>query len=920
MIPAPSRTLMFFVSAALFFSLAGTALSIVPPRRSGVTLPVPRSALEAQGVGMPAPVPGRFLVTDGEGNRTVRIEGVYPVPVLLGEYSNTTGTYSSAEFQTMLFDGPFPTGTMKEYYEENSYGLFTLEGTVFGWYGMPGSSGYYEGGDNGFGTDFPTNAGGFVYDLAAASDPDVDYGLYDNDGPDGMPNSGDDDGVVDAFFAVHTGNGGECGGTGIWSHRWRVSSAGGPPGGYETDDPAAGGGFIHVNDYIIMPELDCSANEMNAIGVFCHEFGHSLGLPDLYDGDGSSEGIGGWGLMGSGSWGGDQAHPELPVHFTPWSKERLGWIEPFELGQNTDVVSLPRVEDSPTVVRVWKDGDYTGTEYFLVENRQKVGFDASLIRPGILIWHVDNDRPHNNDETHKLVDLEEADGTNGLDNSGNRGDAGDPWPGSTGNRRFDWDSRPDSYSYYGYRTEVSVVDIGDPDSLMTVRFTVRSAVIDSISWNTDDPGGDGDGVWDIGETLAVDFTVENDSQTPAESLWAVLESDDPMVTVDTDSVFLGTLEGSSWIGNGGEPFLVTALPESEVHRTTLRLTLSGNEFFSWSSSMDIMIGHPSVLLVDDSEEGSGILDYYAASLDSLSVPFISRTVSLEGSAADTLEPFDLVIWFSGRETEDILDSLDLLALEGHLERGGRLLLSGQNIAEDLAAREDPFLGEILGVAGWGGTATLPFAYGIDGDPVTGEIEVIVSAGPKGANNQTSKDILEPVFEDLVMASYDSTDPGQAAATRNEFPEYGAKVIFLGFGFEAVNRPSGDPLHTTRLEFMEKMLAWLETPVGVEDAGESGGHVPRIVSLGQNYPNPFNPSTTISFEIPAADRETRTRLVIYNIRGTRVRSLVDRILSPGLHRVVWDGRDDRGTAVSSGIYFCRIAHGETSITRKMLLLE
>ena len=88
-------------------------------------------------------------------------------------------------------------------------------------------------------------------------------------------------------------------------------------------------------------------------------------------------------------------------------------------------------------------------------------------------------------------------------------------------------------------------------------------------------------------------------------------------------------------------------------------------------------------------------------------------------------------------------------------------------------------------------------------------------------------------------------------------------------------------------------------------------------LQQNYPNPFNPSTTIAFSL--ASRE-RVALVIYDAQGTRVRKLVDEVRNSGEHRIGWDGRSDDGTAVASGVYFCRMQAGSFSETRRLVLLR
>jgi len=97
----------------------------------------------------------------------------------------------------------------------------------------------------------------------------------------------------------------------------------------------------------------------------------------------------------------------------------------------------------------------------------------------------------------------------------------------------------------------------------------------------------------------------------------------------------------------------------------------------------------------------------------------------------------------------------------------------------------------------------------------------------------------------------------------------------------------------------------------------GTRGPERVSLAQNHPNPFNPSTTIAFELSVA---AHARLSIYDVTGGRVRALVDDDLSAGPHNVVWDGIDERGNRVSSGVYYYRLDAGGSSATRRMVLLK
>ncbi len=126
-------------------------------------------------------------------------------------------------------------------------------------------------------------------------------------GPTAIANSGDDDGVVDFVAIVQPNRGGECkSGDNVWSHRFALTELGGG-GFFETNDAAASGQKIRIDDYVVVPALSCDGS-MTTIGVYCHEFGHAFGLPDLYDTDesnGKSAGVGWWDLMGSGSMGGD---------------------------------------------------------------------------------------------------------------------------------------------------------------------------------------------------------------------------------------------------------------------------------------------------------------------------------------------------------------------------------------------------------------------------------------------------------------------------------------------------------------------------------------------------------------------------------------------------------------------------------------
>lgn len=405
----------------------------------------------------------------------VAVSGVKSVPVLLAKFGNTgADPYPPANLQRQLFDGPWPTGTMADYYREISYGAFTVNGTVAPWRALTRNDTFYEGPPGCNGLCSASRVGDFLRETLTAHDASVNFALYDNDGPDGMPNSGDDDGFVDFVAFVHPERGGECGGNNnIWSHRFILSGWGGGP--YQTNDARTGGGFIQVDDYVIMPATSCDGSTMIEIGVFCHEFGHAFGLPDLYDTDpnnGDSAGLGNWDLMASGSYGGDGNSPARPVHMSAWSKEFLGWINPTDVTTDLNPATVPRFEDNASAFRI----RISPTQYYLVYNIQKVLFDANLPTAGLAILRINetvvnaglaNNRV-NADENNQGVELAEADGRRDLDNNANRGDSGDLFPGSSNNRRFDNSSNPRSTG------NAAVCDISAAANPMTARLLVST--------------------------------------------------------------------------------------------------------------------------------------------------------------------------------------------------------------------------------------------------------------------------------------------------------------------------------------------------------------------------------------------------------------------------------------------------------------
>ena len=378
--------------------------------------------------------------------------GTYRALVLLVDFSDNKGQTSPDQYRHLLFSlGVYPTGSMRDYYQEVSYRKFDLVGEVNGttgnppdWFRMPQAYTFYVAGQSGLGS-YPNNAQKLAEDAVIAADPYVDYRLYDNNG----------DGEVDSLFILHAGPSAEASSNPnayIWSHRW------------EMENPPVLDG-MRFKGYSMEPEYTRSPGD-STIGVFCHEYGHELGLPDLYDvGYSGGEGIGSWGVMSGGSWNGFP-RGSRPAHFCAWSKMQLGWVTPVVLRSNQISANIPQVETQGSILILWTDGA-VGSQYFLVENRQKVLFDDGLPGAGLLIYHVDEQVKRQDNPAHYKVDIEQADGAFDLNNGTNGGDDGDPWPGVSVKRDFYQDSTPNSTDYNGHKTLVAVRNISNSSSTVT---------------------------------------------------------------------------------------------------------------------------------------------------------------------------------------------------------------------------------------------------------------------------------------------------------------------------------------------------------------------------------------------------------------------------------------------------------------------
>ncbi len=435
------RILFSGITAALVLAASAAAMPPHPgllERAAAGEAPLPYYITHLDGMHSKGICTGRniFLPKDtcslASGAKSPNLPGQFKALAILVDFTDHLSSVPASFFDSLIFGSVG--NTVADYYDEVSYGQIDMV-TVnlpssLGWRTAPQTYDYYVNGRNGTG-GYPRNTQKLVEELVDQVDPLVDFADYDNDG----------DGYVDILIVVHSGTGAEYSGRNddIWSHEWGIV-------------PRYKDG-VYISSYTVQPELWSTPGDMT-IGVYAHELGHGFGLPDLYDIDNSSNGIGKWGIMSYGSWSGPTGFGESPAHPCAWSRIQMGLATAVNVAGNIDSQAIGSVEDGGAIYRLWNSGNI-GDEYFLVENRQKTGYDTYLPGPGLLVWHIDESKSNNTQEwwpgqpndNHYLVALEQADGLYELEHRYDRGDASDPFPGTFDITTFDASTTPSSNSY-----------------------------------------------------------------------------------------------------------------------------------------------------------------------------------------------------------------------------------------------------------------------------------------------------------------------------------------------------------------------------------------------------------------------------------------------------------------------------------------
>jgi immune inhibitor A len=414
----------------------------------------------------------------------------------------TYNPYDLPEFASLAtYQGQVaPTNkTLKNYYNEVSYNQFGIQVDVYGWFTLPHGYDYYLGQNKGHYND---NGDAFIGELVwdavqAAKAAGVDFtkyavpakpgdfaDLYGNATSFVDKNGNTVSQILPNLFIIHRGTGAEYSAdpSVIWSHKWDILSANYFGQYYRTGTYPADSTLeyktldgIVVNTYNTVPEVGQDitgflgvkrAPSPPYVGVFAHEFGHVLGLPDLYDYGYDSEGVGDYTLMAGGSYGRSIKYRyysgNSPANLDGWSKQYLGFLKFKEIYPATakQTITLKPTSVAPDIYRLHIPGA-DNREYFLLENRQPVGFDEGMTYyagptiHGLLVYQVDetvlartfhrpnegnnwdwnkrgdNFRDAGTGENHYAVSVIQADGRYDLEHGYNSSDPGDTFSGSS---------------------------------------------------------------------------------------------------------------------------------------------------------------------------------------------------------------------------------------------------------------------------------------------------------------------------------------------------------------------------------------------------------------------------------------------------------------------------------------------------------
>ena len=828
------------------YALGNDGQDLIPSNlRVGIDHPDQGSSLIQKGI---RPDPYIFNdnapIPDLSATRT----DTFRVPLILVEYPDAVATYDPEEIDMVMNQEGYThlgydnTGSFRDFYQEISYGEFLPIAEVSDWFMAPNGHDYYSY-SNGY-TRVRQMVRAMVDSLEESG---FDWSVFDND----------NDGYVDALNLIHQGAGAEEGDySNIWSHK---SSLGNLAVSYD--------GVI-INSYNISPEIQ--NGNLVAIGVLAHEFGHALGLPDLYDTDYSSSGAGKLALMASGSWGTNNNSPWYPATMVGWCKNELGWVDVVEITDDQDMVSIQQTYSNNTIYRV--NHSQTDEEYWYIENRQKIGSDTLMPTPGLTIWHINDDIAQgwavNNNEPYYGVGLEQADGMFALENGGPSNGA-DVYPGDSENREFSNSSSPNTTSLYGEPSMLRIDNISDPAEFMSFDVEYNDIILATAS--IDDGGGNayGQGSLSLG--------MENDIELG--QLQFELDFTPSFVEITEVTALARTTFDSVIIDNGTVTLVNPIISPGTGNILSLQL------FNNVGVEADVLVSYNMCIAytADGSEVGIIIqddADYHIEAVDQYYM-IQNGNGAIGGGATYSVS---------------LINTVPIALTVLQLSNAPEILTPSAEPFDDVNGNGDYDSGEPF--TDWNQNEQWsPIIEKIDLSD-DWEIDVTVAGNNLTVAISNWDEPLEPAPHELFKVNCLVND--QAELNDITTISTNVQLILDAWGNNGVPFINGNGTVT-----INEVLS----------SDDESGQIPQSFSLDRVYPNPFNPTTSIAFSVPY-NNVNPVSIRVFDISGRLATTLVNGIVyDVGRHEVIWDAKN-----LGSGIYFVEFRAGIYRQAGKITLLK
>jgi hypothetical protein len=321
-----------------------------------------------------------------------------------------------------------------------------------------------------------------------------------------------------------------------------------------------------------------------------------------------------------------------------------------------------------------------------------------------------------------------------------------------------------------------------------------------------------------------------------------------------------------------------------------------------------------ILVVDD-DGGMNYEEYIIHELNTLGSEYGVIPSDFIPSNTNSLNTFNTFVWNTAL-TEPGVDTDEMNSLKTFLDNGGNLYLNGVDLAYQMADPASPFYStetnnfftNYLHSSYILREHTAIITLGIDGDPITDSLGMMLLAGGTGANtinhsagHYVNQIEAEGLYNANILSFWQKPDDHPAIRA---FHGLHGKIVFTAFGFETI------AVDGIRALFAERIIDWLSIPVGIEETDPT--MMPASFNLSQNYPNPFNPSTKITYALP---NQSSVVIKIYDLTGQEVITLVDEVKEAGTYEINFDALN-----FSSGVYFYQMRAGDFSSVKKMSILK